>query len=272
MSIIKFLMLTLILLSSHAFSQESIQTDRPDMTECPYITPVHNIQVESGSFVQYNHEYDELGTEIKSQERVYPTLLAKYGLSKNFEFRFILEYGDQIAYGSKSKAEFQPFGMGCKIKICEEKGIIPTTSLISHVHLPIYTSNSTQKGLILPDFRFTCNHSLPKDLYLGYNFGGQWDNIDSGVVSFSGIYTLVLGGSISSKFGAYIEAFGTIPDHKTAEHNVDGGVTFLLTPDIQFDASVGVGIGKSNSMIGFGSLGFSFRTGRLFKEKKINKI
>ena len=61
----------------------SIQPDRPDQTESPFITPKNYIQIEKGVVVEnfnktqksYNH----------------PSTLWKYGINKKFELRLITE-------------------------------------------------------------------------------------------------------------------------------------------------------------------------------------
>ncbi len=66
-----------------AKAQVSIQTDRPDQTECPFIVPVGYIQFETGTSVEL----------ITKENKIYshPSLLIKYGMSKHFELRLITE-------------------------------------------------------------------------------------------------------------------------------------------------------------------------------------
>ena len=60
---------------------ESIQTDRPDLTESAFTVPAGYFQLEAGI----------LRTVINktTQLNLHPTLLFKYGVSSSFEFRLI---------------------------------------------------------------------------------------------------------------------------------------------------------------------------------------
>ena len=63
---------------------ENIVTDRPDQTEAPALTPKKWMQFEVG----VQSEFDK-ADGYSSQSSLYPTVLAKYGLSKRFELRLI---------------------------------------------------------------------------------------------------------------------------------------------------------------------------------------
>ncbi len=75
-----------LLFSGFGFAQElePIQTDRPDQTETPALTPKGMFQVETGFSVQKNDE--------NSQTNLLPSTLWKYGVNENFELRFFYGY------------------------------------------------------------------------------------------------------------------------------------------------------------------------------------
>jgi len=77
--------LSIGLLPSFIFGQNlpSIQLDRPDQTECPFITPNKYIQIENGLTVE-NFENNQKAFN-------YPSTLWKYGVNDKFELRLITE-------------------------------------------------------------------------------------------------------------------------------------------------------------------------------------
>ena len=230
----------------YAQNTEPIQADRPDQTETPAIVPKGMFQVESGFTFQKNDSY--------SSTNSLPTVLWKYGVNENFEFRLITEFVNE-----KSTDEFvsglNPILIGCKIKICDEKGIIPKTSFIGHILLPKLATSSFKADFFAPEFRFVMQHSLSEKLSLSYNLGAEWDGF-SPEPTF--IYTLTSGYMISKKLGFYTEFFGFAPQNQNSQHSFDGGFTYLINTNFMVDLSSGFGI-TSNAPKYYFAIGFSFR-------------
>lgn len=237
-----------IVLTNDCLAQNSmpIQTDRPDQTECPFITPTHFMQFEIGCPFEKTTAYS---SEINA-----PTMLSKFGVSKKFELRLITEY--VISFENTTKVSgIHPIAIGFKTQLLEEKGIIPTLSFIGHLHLPKVASRGVQTHYYAPEFRFTIQHTLTKKQTLSYNLGAEWDE-ETGSPTL--IYTLTTGYSFSEKTSMYIELYGFIPQMEEADHRLDGGFNYLLYPNHQLDISAGIGL-SSNAPHYFVSLGYSFR-------------
>ena len=119
-----------------AGQEERIDTDRPDQTESAGIVPKNYFQAEIG-FNKENISGDNYNL-------VCPTALLKYGLNK-FELRletvFLSSYEQRISE-SKWITGFLPIEIGLKALITEEKKIIPRTSLIIHLGIPMLASPS----------------------------------------------------------------------------------------------------------------------------------
>lgn len=81
-----------------------------------------------------------------------------------------------------------------------------------------------------------------------------WSN-DSPEASY--IYTLAYGYSISDKFGAYAEVYGDLPEDSKANHLWDAGVTYLISNNLQLDASFGTSFTEGQDLLL--SAGVSFR-------------
>ena len=104
--------------TARAQSLPPIQLDRPDQTECPFITPENYIQAESG----FNIENVSADRQLLTT----PTVLWKYGVNKKFELRFITELITDKNNSDKFTG-LAPVTFGFKTALFEEKGIIPKT-------------------------------------------------------------------------------------------------------------------------------------------------
>lgn len=224
----------------------SIQTDRPDQTECPFIVPKNHFQIESGiNFEKVNHTENNI---------FYPTVLWKYGVNENFELRLISELTKNKNIGNITTG-INPVKVGFKAKLIEEKGLMPKTSFIGHFAIPFLSSPKLRTNYFAPSFRFTMQHTLTDKISLGYNLGAELYG-EKAEPTF--IYTITSGISFTQKVGTYIELYGFAPQREKPEHRFDGGITYLLKPNIMFDISSGFGL-TINAPKYYTSLGFSIR-------------
>jgi hypothetical protein len=226
----------------------TIQTDRPDQTECPYIVPAKHIQLEIG------FNYESISTTDKNW--ILPTALWKYGVNDHFELRLITEMNNNETRGKGYRGVgLLPTEVGFKVKLVEEKGIIPKISFISHLAIPKLSSKQYSTTYYAPNFRFTMLHTLSEDITLSYNIGAEWDGENPQPVF---IYTLAPAYSFTDKLGAYIELYGFAPQIDRADHRTDGGVTYLIRNNIQIDVSAGCRV-TENAPEYYGALGLSVR-------------
>ncbi|MEO8233900.1 MAG: transporter [Flavobacterium sp.] len=243
-----FATLITLLVFNLFYAQElpSIQTDRPDQTECPFITPINYFQLENGfSFEKIDNNINEI---------VSPTILTRFGINDHFEIRLITEYLINKDYSEKISG-FNPVLIGFKTRLFEEKGIIPLTSFIGHIGIPKLASSNYKVSYYAPEFRFAMQHTISEKQSLAYNLGAEW-NGETAEPTF--VYTLTTGRSLTEKIGAYIELYGFLPQIEKPDHRFDAGLTYLLNPNHQFDISGGLGLSKTSPKY-FLSLGYSFR-------------
>jgi hypothetical protein len=224
----------------------SIQTDRPDQTECPFITPVNYFQFENG------FSYEKV--KAHSKAIVAPTILTKFGINDHFELRLITEFVIEEDNFSKISG-INPILIGFKTRLFEEKGLIPTTSFIAHLGLPKLASSELKATYYTPEFRFTMQHTLSDRQTLSYNLGAEWSGV---TLEPTFIYTLTTGYSFTEKIGGYIEFFGFIPQEEKPDHRFDAGLNYLFNPNHQLDVSAGVGLSKISPQY-YIALGYSFR-------------
>jgi hypothetical protein len=237
-----------------SYKQSTIATDRPDQTESPFLVPKGRFQIETGAWI----EIDKNDTS-RFKNSVYNTTLWKYSISDHFEFRLITEIINEKEYKIKSSGDslkskyggFNSVAIGSKIFICEENGMIPKISLISHIQLPYFGARNFKPSYLAPRFRFLFQHTLSERLAFSYNLGGEWDG-DSKNASV--IYTASLGISLFENCGMFLEAYGFMTENGNKndrfsgsfshDHRLDAGITYIIGKDFQLDASGGIGLSK----------------------------
>jgi hypothetical protein len=227
-------------------SLPAIQIDRPDQTECPFITPKEYIQIESGFTFE---TFDESQTSFS-----YPSTLWKYGVNEKFELRLITELVSE-KINVNTNTGFSPITVGFKASLFEERGFLPKTSFIGHITTSKIGSKEFQTEYIAPSFRFTMQHTLTEKIALAYNLGAEWNGKNA---EHKYIYTLTTGFSLTDKIGCYTELYGFIQAEKKADHRFDCGLTYLINNDLIADVSGGFGL-TENAPKNYISLGLSYR-------------
>ena len=223
-----------------------IQLDRPDQTECPFITPLKYVQVETG-FV-----YERITDGVESS--AHPSILWKYGLTSRMELRMITELVN-VKFGDNSTTGIPPLTFGFKTSLIEEKGIVPMISFIGHFTTTTLGSSNFQASYAAPAFRFTFQHTLCENMSLAYNLGAEW-NGESPEHTY--VYTVATGISLTDKLGCFAEVYGFLPADLESDHRIDAGATYLLSNDWMIDVSGGIGLSETSPDYFIGA-GFSFR-------------
>lgn len=235
-------------INEHILAQNlsPIQLDRPDQTECPFITPTKYIQIENGFTIE----------KIDTNQNLvsYPSTLWKYGFNEKCEFRLITELVSDNNNNNISTG-ILPITIGFKAALFEEKGFIPKTSFIGHITTSNIGSKEFHTKYIAPSFRFTMQHTLTKKISLAYNLGAEWNGKDSEQLY---IYTLTTGLSLTEKISFYAELYGFIQKYNTADHRFDCGFIYLINNNLMTDISGGFGI-TENTPKNYISLGISYR-------------
>jgi hypothetical protein len=244
-----------------------IATDRPDQTECPFIVPKGHMQIETGTQIEVDKSQDDL----VDKNLTYNTTLFKYGVNEHFELRLISEFiGTRSRIASSDSmvarsAGLNSFAVGTKIFLCEQKGIIPKTSLICHLQLPYFGSQDNRPHHLAPRFRFLMQHTISNRFSLSYNLGAEWDG---NTTTATAIYTLSLGIALVDRLSMFVETYGFMAENASNQdvfngtfandHRFDAGFTYLLRNNLQLDTSAGIGLSKG-SPDGFVSCGLSWR-------------
>ena len=257
------LLTLLYLVFNLSFSQEKennlgpLITDRPDATESPTTIPVGYIQVETGAFYESFKE-----GVVKNESFTYNTTLVRLGVLNNLEFRLGWDFveGTTTINGNKLtdvSSGFNPLLLGAKIAISEEKGCFPEIGFLGHLYLPLTAGKDYKPETTGVDFRFSFAHTLSESSSIAYNIGAQWRD-DSPEAAY--VYTLAYGLSITEKLGTYAELYGDLPENNKANHFWDAGLTYLISDNVQLDATVGSSITQGQDILISGGISFRLPT------------
>lgn len=263
MKILRSIVILLIPLSGISQKNEkilgSLITDRPDATESPTTIPVGYIQVETGAFYESFKE-----GSIKNESFTYNTTLVRLGILNNLELRLGWDFveGKTTINGSKLNdvsSGFNPLLLGAKIAISEEKGCFPEIGFLGHLYLPFTAGKDYKPETTGVDFRFSFAHTLSESSSIAYNIGAQWRD-DSPEAAY--VYTLAYGISITNRLGAYAELYGDVPENNKANHLWDAGLTYLVSDNVQLDATVGSSITLGQDVLISTGVSFRLPTGK----------
>jgi hypothetical protein len=242
-----FIFFTLSLITT---AQERISADRPDLTEGATLTPPHFFQAEFG-FGKENIDNENFNI-------IYPAALFKYGLSKRFELQLLGKFTsthEHLISQTKTTTGFLPFTIGFRTALCEEKKILPKTSLIVRIGIPPLTSKSFKPDHLVPSFLLAMEKTLGKHIGLSSNIGTAWDGFSS---TPTWLYSLSSGYELGKKMDAFFEIFGSAAKNKLPQNGVDVGLGFYISSDVKLDASAGIGISDA-ALKSFFGVGISFR-------------
>ena len=254
MFIFSFILGPSLLIAQEEEPLEPLVTDRPDATESPKAMAKGFFQIETGSLFE-SFEDQSIKTEIFT----YNTTLLRYGLLNNLELRVGWDFveGKTIMDGTQldnMTSGFSPLLFGFKTTLAKENGFMPEIGFLGHLRLPFTAGSDYRPETTGADFRFSFAHTLTEVSSLSYNLGASWGD-DSPEIAY--LYTLSYGHSITGKFGFYGELYGDFPEDSKANHYWDAGFTYLVTNNMQLDATVGTSITKGQDLLV--SAGVSYR-------------
>lgn len=229
-------------------------TDRPDFTESTVTVGKGVAQIELG--------YTYLDTGDSDAHSLGEPLL-RYGiLAEWLELRlgiFPLEESGETG--------FSDLYFGFKIALSPQDGWLPEMALIPQTYAPTgsdsFTSDHWEPGINwtygwqINDFLSTAGSSQINQRFAEGNGNGGGDSDD--FLRLAQSWTLAF--SLNKKIGAYTEWFALFPlgsNGAKNEHYINGGFTYLINNDLQFDVRVGWGLNDASEDF-FAGAGLSVR-------------
>ncbi len=238
---------------------EPLVTDRPDFTEAGSTVGRGVAQLEIG----YTYTFDDDGTG-STKSHSYPEPLLRLGvLAEWLEFRVGWNYADEETAGVTTSGS-EDLYLGFKIGLTPQEGCLPEMALIPQMTVPT-GSGGFSSDEVLPGLNWIYGWELSDNISTA---GSTQFNraIDGGT---SGSYTewaqsWTIAYSLTDKVGAYTEYYGLYPsgaDTIQTEHYFNGGFTYLVSDNVQWDIRAGTGLNEASDDFIVGT-GLSIRSAR----------
>jgi len=213
-------------------------TDRPDFTEASSTVGRGVAQLEIG----YTFTHDDA---MDTRSHSFPEPLLRYGVLEDWlELRVGWNYADETT-NRLGVSGAEDLYLGFKIGLTPQEGILPEMALIPQMTVPTgasaFTANEVLPGANLI-YGWEVNDFLSTAGSTQFNRaidGGSGRTYTEWAQSWTVAY------SLSDEWGAYTEWFAFIPDSADTaqtEHYCNGGFTFLLSDDVQWDIRAGTGL------------------------------
>jgi len=245
-----------------AFAEEAISTDRPDFVESSDVVGHGHLQIETG-FSSERSEADGLKTRLRTT----PTLL-RIGASDAIELRvetdgFARSSTHDLAAGTTvHERGFSDVSLGAKWHMQDGGEATGAPGIAWLAHLDVDSGSPAFRGQGLrPSLRAVAEWELPQDFSIGVMPGLLLDKREDGGRFVAGIFAVTLGKSWSSDWRSFVEIAGQQLAAKKNGGSVvtfDAGVTYLVNPSLQLDASFSRGLTADSPDFQWG-VGFSIR-------------
>ena len=254
---------------------EPLVTDRPDFTESAVAVGQGVLQVEFGyTFNSSTSGGKTVRTQTVGEQLLragfhadwlefrlgmVPGMLTESIDGFDFSFPFAFEQTKE-AGGSSSTAGLTDLYTGFKLALAPQEGLLPELAVIPQMNIPTgsasFSSDRFEPGVNLV-YGWTLNDSLATAGSTQVN--RSYDDNGEGYVEFAQSWTLAC--ALDDRLGAFAEWFAFFPrstDTTESEQYFNGGFTWLVSDNFQFDIRVGVGLNDEADDFFVGS-GFSFR-------------
>ena len=226
-------------------------TDRPDATESSETVGKGLFQLEAG--------YTFANFERVDVHSIGEFLLRIGVLHENVELRLGFNSYSLVRGADVDASGLQNVGIGAKVRLLSGGGVghaRPTIAVLVATTIPT-GSEDIEPRSARPEARLAAAWDLSNRLSLGTNL--IWSSIKDGDLeerhTAQGLST-ALGYGLSDRWGAYFEYFGVYPTgERDSENYLNGGVTYLISNDLQLDGRVGYGLnGRDDDFfVGFGT-------------------
>ena len=214
---------------------EPLDTDRPDFTEGTSTVPAGHYQLEGG------YTFTRQG---KDESQSLGELLLRIGVNERIEARLGIgsySWDDPGVAGERRINGYEDPVLGLKIRLVPDDAKTQL-ALLLNTTVPVGSDELTAddwqpEGKLVLGRDVTDRFSLASMLVCAYaSDGGE---------RFSQLAASVSAGfSLTERWGAYLEAYGFSKESVDGSSTtyLDTGLTYLLSPDVQFDVRVGAGL------------------------------
>jgi hypothetical protein len=241
---------------------EPLITDRPDFTEASVTVGQGVAQLETG----YTYSSDDDGT---TSERAHtaPEALLRVGMfAEWFELRlaytYLEETTSETGVGSSTVNGSDDLYLGVKLALTGQAGILPEMALMPQMRVPSGSEELTA-GETLPGLNWLYGWDVNDWIATGGStqFNRRLDDVTAQPYT-EWAQSWTINYSLADWMGGYTEWFCFAPDGADTNHcenYFDGGLTFLITNNVQLDCRAGVGLNEAAADM-FAGVGLSVRS------------
>jgi hypothetical protein len=240
---------TVALVAPAVVAQElpPIVSDRPDFTESAETVPRAHVQLEGGVTSERADDSDALTVG---------ELLARVGLSPRWELRVGAPTWERIdPDGAADASGFGDPSLGAKLRLTDPEGDGVAAAVIFGTTLA-----AGDEEIGADDAEPFVNLALSRDVSPSMALAGNagYTRASDPEGSYGRVSaSLSLGVALTATTGAFVEAYGFSEEAKDGDTSTyaDGGVTWLVRPELQLDARIGTGL-SGNDVDLFAGVGF----------------
>jgi hypothetical protein len=241
MKLVLTFIIGLFVITTCVQAQEVISTDRPTNTYATSVVSKGVVVIETGVLL----ERTDIGNDERSRYHDFGQTFIRIGTGANLEIQVATSFASfKPTPNADATNGLTPLKLGGKMHLADEKGAWPEISFIGNVTLPWIGEEDFRPEYIAPDFRFIFYNSLSDRFGIGYNLGMAWDGNEA---RSSFVYSLMFAASVVGDLSAFVEVFGGFPEGSSSNHSFDLGLTYLVSPVFQLDASFGSTFTDPNS-------------------------
>lgn len=238
-----FQLFILLLFAIELNAQETIFTDRPNVTDAVALLNKGTVQIEMG-YLRISEGNPE------STFTTTPNFSLKYGLSDRVELRILTNYA--IAENMSERVNgLTPITLSPKIGITKQDGLVPRMSVATSFTFANVGASEFQVDEFSYGFRYLFEYSLPvAGISWSNSIGTDWPKTTDQIWVYSSAFGIPISGNLSG----FVEIYGFL-EGSSDRHFIDGGLAYLLSDHIQLDVIYGFNLTSSENqeMIGFGA-------------------
>jgi hypothetical protein len=218
---------TLFAVATNAQEIEPISTERPGFSSSPFTLAPGVVQIES--VYQYLHDGGQSGLD----DHTLPLLLVRLGMTESVELQLNWAGYSWSELGNSSYSGVNDASVGVKWNVSSAGARVPV-ALFAGISLPAGSDEYSTD-----EFDPTLGAFWSYSGKLNW-FGTVLIRESDDDSSFSNAVGINL--PVNETMGGYIEYFGTYGQSGGPENYLNGGITYVPRPDLQYDLHAGAGL------------------------------